>query len=283
MRSLDATSAVVVGAISRDLEGNEAKPGGVVHYAGLALAALGARVSVLTRVAAADAAVLLAPLRAEGVSVHVLPSGATTVCRNDYSGEVDQHQLLAVSDPIAASDLPENLRRADIVQLGPLHRDDLKPEIAAGLHGRVGLDIQGLVRERDGTRTRLAAPPDLVRFTRGVSVLKASEPELAVVSAGRSAVAFLRDHDLDELITTRGPRGATLTTAVGSVELEALPAECRFPAGAGDVFLAAYLLARARSFAPLEAAHAALRASAQQIERGRVRRAEADASGRESA
>ena len=280
MRSSDAPSAVVIGAISRDLEGGIEKPGGVVHYAGLALAALGARVSVLTRVAAADAALLLAPLRAEGVSVHALPSAATTVCRNDYSGEIDQHQLVAVSDPIASSDLPDGLRRADVVQLGPLHRDDLKPEIAAGLVGRVGLDIQGLVRERDATRTRLAAPADLARFTLGVSVLKASEEEWAVVRGGRSPEAFLRDHALDELITTRGPRGATLTTAAGSVDLAAPPAERRFPVGAGDVFLAAYLLARARSAAPLAAAHAALRASAQQIERGRV---QAQATVRETA
>src|SRR5262245_44734012 len=86
MSAAPRQSALVLGAITRDLEaGQPAVAGGVVPYAGRAFAALGARTRVVTRVRDADAAELLAPLRAAGVDVHALPSAETTTYANDYS------------------------------------------------------------------------------------------------------------------------------------------------------------------------------------------------------
>jgi len=47
----------------------------------------------------------------------------------------------------------------------------------------------------------------------------------------------------------------------------------RFPVGAGDVFLAAYLHARVRDRSPIAAARFAVRVSAEHVEHGHVRAA----------
>ncbi len=271
-------SALVLGAITRDLEtGRAAAPGGVVHYAGRAFAALGARTRAVTRLRAADAAELLAPLRAAGVEVRALPSKATTTYANDYSGAEDRHELLSASDPIGPDDLPSAWRSADVIQLGPLHRRDLLPQTLASLSGFIGIDLQGLVRLADDRGTRLAPNPELKDFLAHVSVAKASEEELTVLLEGRSLEAFRSDFGLDELLVTRGERGALVVTRWRVEEIATPTVPRRFPVGAGDVFLAAYLHARANDRSPVAAARFAVRTSAAHVAHGRVPGAAVDA------
>jgi len=263
--------ALLVGSISRDLlaDGGSA-PGGVPHWAGLALLRLGARVRVVTRAATADDA-LLDPLRAAGAEVLRLPSARTTTCRNEYAETGDRHELWACSDPISAADVPEPWRRADLVQLGPLHRRDLAPDLARSLCGRIGLDAQGLVRAGQGEGTHLAAAEGLEAALVGVQVLKAGEDELPFVLRGAEPPGRLLERSaLDALLITRGARGATLLTRAGRIEIPALALRARFPTGAGDVFLAAFLWALASGQSAAAAARLASRASAAKIETGEL-------------
>jgi len=269
--------ALVLGAITRDLERDPRAPerqretvGGVVHYAGLGLAALGATTRVVTRVRTADARELLAPLEAAGVAVRALPSRATTTYANDYGGVEDQHELLATSDPLGPDDVPAAWRRADVIQVGPLHRRDVLPDVLAGLSGLIGIDLQGLVRPADARGTRLAPNPELKDFLPRVTVAKASEQELEVAREGRSLESFRKEYGIGELLVTRGARGAWLVTRAGVRDVPAPRVERRFPVGAGDVFLGAYLFARAHACGPLEAARFATRASAAKIAHGSV-------------
>ena len=263
-------TALVIGSISRDLlSDGTAAPGGVVHWAGLALLRLGARVRVLTRAAAHDDA-LLDPLRARGAEVLRLPSSATTTCRNAYGPRGDRHELWARSVPIRAADVPERWRAADLVQLGPLHRRDLAPDVARGLSGVIGLDVQGLVRSGRRARTRLAAARGLAPRLAGVAVLKAGEPELPFVLRRGGPEVLLAPGGPRELLVTRGASGALLITREGRAEVAALPARPRHLVGAGDVFLAAFLYARARGIEPLAAVRLASRASAAKIEAGEL-------------
>ena len=264
-------TALVLGAVTRDVEpGGTTAPGGVVHYAGLAFAALGARTRVVTRARAEDAAELLAKLRAARVETRAWPSAETTTYANDYSGSEDLHELLSTSDPITPDDLPEAWRRADAIHLGPLHRRDLAAETLAVLDGRVGIDLQGLARLSSPSGTRLAPNPALKDFLVRVAVAKAAEEEIAVLLEGRTLVDFRREFGIAELLVTRGARGALLVTRTGVEEIPAVPARKLFPTGAGDVFLAAYLFARASGRDPRPAGDFAARASAAQIERGFV-------------
>lgn len=271
MRESMGLSALVLGAVTRDVEpGGGSSPGGVVHYAGLAFAALGAHTRVVTRCREEDSGPLLAPLRAASVETRALASRETTTYANDYSGSEDQHELLAASDPIAPGDLPLAWRRADAIHLGPLHRRDLLPETLAVLQGLVGIDLQGLARQSSVSGTKLAPNAELKDFLANVSVAKAAEEEIAVLLEGMTFTEFRREFALQELLVTRGARGALLVTQNGVEEVAAVPARRRFPIGAGDVFLASYLFARASSQEPRPAAEFAARASAAQIEHGHL-------------
>lgn len=269
MAEARTVTALVLGSITRDLQpGRGSSPGGVVHYAGHAFAALGARTRVVTRVREAEAAELLAPLVAAGVEIRALPSASTTTYANDYSGCEDRHDLLAASDPIRPDDLPASWRSADAIHLGPLHRDDIRAETLATLSGFVGIDLQGLVRLAGEHGTRLAANPELKDYLAHVHVAKASEEELAVLLDGRSLEAFRSAYGLVELLVTRGARGALVVTRSGVDEIASPRVPRRFPVGAGDVFLAAYLHARASGRSPRDAAAFAAKRSAGHVEHG---------------
>ena len=263
------TRALLIGAISRDYIGERGpEPGGAVYHAGISLARLGARVRVVTRVDPADAATLIEPLEAEGVWTLALPSAHTTTYALDYGSGPDRHELVQTSDPIHLRDLPPSHRSADLIQLGPLHRHDLAPGLASELSGRIGLDVQGLLRARGPEGTRLEPCREIAEHLRGVSVVKANEDELPALVGDDDAAGFARRHGIPELLVTRGARGASLITNgdVHQVEAPAVPGH--HAVGAGDVFLAAYLLLREHGHEPAAAARGACRAAAAKIQHG---------------
>lgn len=260
--------ALVLGAVTRDeirssSGARRVQAGGVPTYAGTTLARLGAHVRVVTRIREDDRDALLTPLEAEGVEVLALPSAATTCYALDYSGASDVHELRATSDPIGGDDIPESWRGADLVQLGPLHRRDLLPGAVESLAGFTGLDVQGLVREPHGK----SALPQLLAH---VDVLQVSEEELGALLEGETLERFARRCGLRELLLTRGARGATLLTNETRHEVAAAPSSGRHRIGAGDVFLACYLLCRVRAAEPERAARLAAHVCAEKLDAGQV-------------
>ena len=279
MNEPQSLTALVVGSLSLDLCETErrgepsladARPGGVVYYAGRALARLGACTRVVTSVAEEDARRLLAPLHAEGIETAARASERTTVYANDYSRRVDLHERRAASDPIRYGDVPREWLESDIIQLGPLHPRDVLPEVAAHVRGFVGLDVQGLVRRDTPRGTRFAPFGDLPLFLEHVDVVKANEQELPAITAGRSAEHFARVNAVSELLVTRGARGVRVVTRERVDEIPAPSVDPRFLAGAGDVFLAAYLMFRVRGRDPVEAARDASEVCGAHISRGEV-------------
>ena len=267
--------ALVVGAVTRDLElahegSNGFRPGGVVVHGGLGLARLGAGTRIVTRVRPADDEALLAVLRREGVETLALASRETTTYANDYSGARTRHELRAMSDPIGPADVPAAWREADLVQLGPLHPRDILPETAAVLRGFKGIDVQGLVRVPGPGGTRLRPFAALGRFLEHVDVVQASERELPALLDGASLERFVARHAVREMIVTRGARGATIVTRDGATDVPAYPTRGRAQVGAGDVFLASYLLLRVRGSEPVAAADGAARIAASKITHGDV-------------
>jgi sugar/nucleoside kinase (ribokinase family) len=260
-------TALVLGAVSRDLAltdpGAPPRPGGAAYHAGRALVRLGAATRVVTRLAPADTT-LVDCLRAEGVALHVLPSRVTTTYANHYGEDgTDRHELRATSDSIRPEDVPRAWRAPDLLHIGPLHPMDLIPETVDAVGGLRGLDLQGLVRIPASERLR--ASPALGSFVTRAHVVQVSERELPAVLDGESLDRFVARHRIRELLVTRGARGVTVITPAGVEDVAAVPAVVRSPAGAGDVFLAAYLLARVLGAGPREAAHEACAAAARAL------------------
>jgi sugar/nucleoside kinase (ribokinase family) len=140
------------------------------------------------------------------------------------------------------------------VHLAPLLRSDFSVAAVARLAARghrVAYDGQGLVRvPRLGELTLDAGyDPELLRH---LTALKLSEDEAAVIASehGREP-ALERLSDVSELLLTHGSRGAEIR--VGGAVNHVAPAQAVADVqttGAGDVFMIAYLIGRARELAP---------------------------------
>jgi len=267
MRRPGDVRALVIGAVSRDRDlapsGRLDRPGGVVTHAGRAWARLGARTAVLTRLDLADVPWLLAPLEAAGAEVVALPSAATTTCANDYDGPVDRHEVLATSDAITAGDVPQEWRDAHVVQLGPLHPDDIDPGVSGVLRGRVAVDLQGLLRAPPGRPAR--GPASLGPWLRAADVVQVSHDDAARVVTGGDPAALCRTYEIAELLITLGANGVEVVTPAGGRRVSAPRVDGGDPTGAGDVFLAGYLFARETGADPVEAARRGCRLAAAHV------------------
>lgn len=183
---------------------------------------------------------------------------------------MEGHELRATSDPLSLADVPPAWRDADVVQLGPLHHDDIRPDVVAGVRGLCGLDLQGLVRVPAGSGPPRVAP-SLAAMLSGVDVLQASAHELPIAAGETTPEQVRRRHAVRELVVTRGARGATIHGEDTVVDVAAVPVrQPRARVGAGDVFLAVYLVARASGAQVAEAGAVAARAAAAHVADGAV-------------
>lgn len=222
-------SLAVIGHLSRDaIAGAEPRIGGGSWHAARALAALGADALIVAACGLEDEDTFRAELAETGVPFELHAHGRTTAFSFFYdAGGTRTMTVDAIAGPFA----PEV--DADWVQVAPLLRGD----VAVPRAPHVLLDGQGLVRRPALGPLRLDADFDR-ELLRGVSILKLSEEEAAVVGAV----------DVPELIVTHGARGAT----VNGTHIAADPVDAD-PTGAGDMFAAGYLAARAAGAEPVEA------------------------------
>lgn len=228
MRSLG-----VIGPLSRDLvAGGEARIGGGAWYAGRALAALGVDAVVVAACGASDEDAYRAQLNDLGVPFELHAMDTTTAFSFSYDAVGTRTMTVeAIGEPFGAA------IDAEWVQVAPLLRGDVV--IPGAPH--VLLDGHGLVRRPELGPLRLDSDFD-PGILRGVSILKLSDEEAAVVGPV----------DVPELVVTHGARGAT----VNGTHIPADPVDAD-PTGAGDMFAAGYLAARADGAEPVEAGRSA--------------------------
>ena len=223
----------VIGPLSRDVvAGGKPRIGGGAWYAGRAYAALKADATIDAACGADDDGEFRAALGTLGVPFELHAAGATTSFSFSYDeAGAREMSVDAIGEPFA----PEV--DAEWLHVAPLLRGDVA--IARG--PRVLLDGQGLVRRRQLGPLRLDADFDPELLDR-VSILKLAEEEAAV----------LGPVDVPELVVTHGVRGAT----VNGTHIRADPVDAD-PTGAGDMFAAGYLVARAQGAEPVEAGRSA--------------------------
>jgi sugar/nucleoside kinase (ribokinase family) len=223
-------------------------PGGSAWYGARALAALGARVRLLTAAGPEFPRTAL-----DALEVTIVPSPATTTFENAYRADGRRTQRVhAAAAPLAPDALPLAWRDADLLLLAPVLGELDPAAFAAAVRTRTcGLCVQGLVREVLGggavVPRHLALPPGALAGVR-LAVLgedeAAGQPGLpGDLAAAVPLVAF-----------THGVRGCELRSAAGGHRVGVYPAVEADPTGAGDVFAAAMLLALARGDDPVPAA-----------------------------
>lgn len=113
------------------------------------------------------------------------------------------------------------------------------------LPGLIALDVQGFVRNPGGGRRVWSLDP-------------AAWPSLDIVKAAEYEVPFLADAFIQSqqqriLLITRGARGATLWDHGAPHDIAAEPVDAPHALGAGDAFLAAFVVERLRGMAAPDA------------------------------
>jgi sugar/nucleoside kinase (ribokinase family) len=217
---------------------------------------LGRPALVAVKAAEADRRLLLPPLVRLGLPVLWRAGASTATFAFSYDGD-RRTMLVEELGPAWTVDDLRGLERAEWVQVGALARSDFPAGTLAALArgGRkVALDGQGLARPARPGPLVLDADYD-PEALRHLSVLKLAEDE-AVTLVGEPSQEALRSLGVPEVVVTLGSRGA-LVLADGRLEpVPARPVDGD-PTGAGDAFLAAYLVSRAAGHAPVASARRA--------------------------
>lgn len=200
----------------------------------------------------------LRTLRGEGVDVGAVVvdgSAATGVMfleqRAADLGRVHYLRAGSAGSRLAPEDLPlDTIRSARMLHvtgvtpaLSPTAADAVGRAVSLARESgvRVSLDVN----HRDRLWGRDAAAPVLRALLPGVDVLVAGEDELGIVADGPEddAVARLLGDGVDAVALKRGSAGATLVTAEGRWDREALAVSAVDTVGAGDAFCAGLLSA----------------------------------------
>ena len=249
----------VVGNLSLDrVDGGEPRPGGAPFHAARALRVLGRPAIVAAKGADADRRVLLPPLVRLGLPVLWRGGGSTAAFSFHYAGDLRSMVVDTLGPSWTAADL-HGLERADWVHVGGLARSDFPAETVAALardRRRLSFDGQGLVRPARTGPLALDAEYD-PEVLRHVSILKLAEEEARVL-VGEPDADALRSLGVPEIVVTFGSEGSRV---LAEGRLERVPAQQVGgevdPTGAGDAFIAAYLVSRSSGYAPVPAARRA--------------------------
>jgi len=246
---------VVVGAASRDRVADDVRGwrlGGAVSYGALAIARLGLRVAALigTDAEAADAEEL-GTLRDAGVDVRVAALASGPVFDNVEEPGGRRQVAYAAAAPLPVEALPPEWRSAPAWLLGPVAGEltDEWADVPPG-DALVALGWQGLLRDvRAGEPVRHLAPGPSPLLRRA-DIVAVSGTDFGPDTRIDDVCAWLRPGAT--LLVTSGARGG-IAAEVGPEGPRRLhrypslrPDAVVDPTGAGDVFLAAVLAARAR-------------------------------------
>jgi sugar/nucleoside kinase (ribokinase family) len=228
------------------------KIGGVTTYAGLTYRRHGLPTWVVSNVGHPETWVL-DRLSNEGIQVAAGPSEFTTRFVNRvHAGRRRQH-VPSLASPVKDRQLAAIESGVDCIHLGPLHPEDIEAPVFARLHESrplVVLDVQGLVRKISGGRVAAAVSEHLAAALRAAFLVKSDEDELRLIldTLGTRLVDLMARFQIAEWVITSGLRGGCVYSGNREVYCYSCEAATAVvdPTGAGDVFLAAYTVARFR-------------------------------------
>ncbi|MGH2998596.1 MAG: carbohydrate kinase family protein [Gaiellaceae bacterium] len=233
-------SLAVVGQLSRDvIAGGPPTIGGPPWHGARALRALGADARIVAKCGERDAVEYTRRLETLDLPFELVVGEETTAFSFSYDAAgVRTMAIDVVGDPWRRDEL--DFGGVEWLYVAPLLRGEIDVEwVAKGR--RVLLDGHGLVRVPQPGPLVLDGDFDHGQL-RHVAMVKLADEEAAVTGP----------LDVPELIVTHGARGAT----VNGVHVQAEPVD-RDPTGAGDMFGAAYIVARSEGADPVDAARRA--------------------------
>ena len=202
---------VAIGHVTHDILDDRGRVsrfiGGGAYFSSFAAKRSAARVLVVTRLAAEDFG-LLGGLEEEGIEVAALPGTLTTSIENVFESEdVDERKvrLLSQADPFRLEDIPDV--ETEIFNLTGLFRGEIPPGMIEPLSskGRVGLDLQGMLRASSGGTFSWMDWPEKKRYLPHITFLKADSLESRVITGmedRREAARILHGWGAQEVLIT---------------------------------------------------------------------------------
>jgi len=224
--------------------------GGAVYYGAMALAHLGYRVAVITRMHPRDFP-RLDELRAVGIDVFVQEADETGGMENIYhTADRDKRDCkpLGFAGAFAEAELPD-IDAAFYLIIPILAGEvDLPTLKAVASRGPVGLDVQGFVRYVDGDDVVFRDWPDKAEGLPHVRRLKVDDTEAEVLTGltdRRAAATALAALGPDEVLLTH--KDGVLVLAEGAFhEARFCPTRVRGRTGRGDTCFSTYCAMRLR-------------------------------------
>jgi sugar/nucleoside kinase (ribokinase family) len=234
VRDFPPVDYLVIGHFSRDRTPTGSVAGGTVTYAGLAAAALGLRVGVLTSAAAGDEVEAALP----GLEVVVVEAAETTVFENVMIGRARQQKLHALAGRLGPEHVPPAWRRTPMVHLGPIAAE-IEPAIASIFsNSQVGATPQGWYRRWNASGEVYAVTwrgaDDLLPQLAAAVLSIEDLPDAAALEALRRRSRIL--------VVTLGALGCDVYVRGESRRIAAPDVEEVSAIGAGDIFAAAFFL-----------------------------------------
>ncbi len=251
---------VTIGHLAIDRLGDERALGGAAAYAAVTARRLGLRSAIVTSLSEDfpfwDAL--------DGIAVLYSESERTTSFENLYDGERRRQTVRSLAEPIEAKHLegilPYLASDAAILYC-PIVHELVPPFEKLAPRGLVGVAPQGLFREWDE-----AGDVSLRDWEGGESSLAAAD--FVCMSEDDAVVpeALAEDFPGKAFVVTKGARGCRVYSWGDVYDFPAVPAREVDPTGAGDVFVAAFLVSLRRGEAVAAAARFAASAAAISVE-----------------
>jgi sugar/nucleoside kinase (ribokinase family) len=226
------------------------KLGGVTTYSGMTYRRHGINTFIFTNVAGKDIAILK-PLQEAKIKIFNGHTPVTTQFIN-YPDSAEYRQEM----PQSAAPIEVDIHRLmaselDFVHLGPLHAEDIAHRSLASIDRNkllVILDAQGYVRNVRGRSIEIEVTESLSQALKISHIVKANIVEFDAIMDHfhLNLPELMAFFEIKEFIVTMGDQGGFVRSADGKqIRYPAHPISHRTDStGAGDVFLAAYIVRR---------------------------------------
>lgn len=277
-------SIAVIGPVTKDMivigKNKKEQIGGTAFYSGIALANLGIKTKIFTKLSVKDKS-LLSNMKHKNIELFPYFCKSTTCFRNIYLGDERQQFVDSISAPFSVKDV-KGAGNCRFVHLGPLTKGDIPLSVIKYLKSlglTISLDVQGYLRRIRNKKISLMKWKDKEKFLKYVDILKADKKEAKVLTGKdeRLAAMTLAAMGPAEAIITDGEHGSLIYSQNRYYRIPAFsPGVTKDVTGCGDTYMAAYLAKRMQSSDLKECGLFAARCATAKIERGVFNASEKD-------
>lgn len=247
---------VILGHFAKDkliIDGEEKDAlGGAVYYGAMALSKLNYSAAVITLLSKDDF-FYLDVMRKDGIKVFPYEAELTSGIKNTYFGENHDKRVcepIAFAGEFKAEHIPDITTK--VFHIGPIMAGEVSLNLIEHITSkfeRVSLDLQGVLRVRDGKELIFVDWPDKERGLKGIHTVKADSVELEVITGEKEISKAAR------IIAEWGPREIVITHKDGLLvyadgelfEAPFTPHSIKGRTGRGDTSIVSYLASRLKT------------------------------------